>query len=338
MSTINPNLSEEQIRPQSHMKARLQALYTDIAALHGKASSFNRVCCPACGSLETAFEFEKYSFPFERCAQCATVFMNPRASKEDLGQFYKESALYAYWNKHIFKESDQVRREKIYRPRIARIRDICSRLDIRFSTVMDVGAGYGSFLQEFKEAFRDVTTIAVEPNQDLARTCREKGIDQVLCMGVEQVDNCVQADIVCCFEVIEHLHSPHDFLQECQKLLPHQGLLILSCPNYHGFDNLILREHSSAVNHEHINLFNPDSLAVLCRRCGYDVLQTLTPGELDVELVRNEAQRNPRILHNDGFLHHVLMGHNPESQVALQRYLQDNLLSSHMWCVARKLD
>lgn len=55
-----------------------------------------------------------------------------------------------------------------------------------------------------------------------------------------------------------------------------------------GFDILVLQGLSGAVGAEHLNYFHPASLSHLVEQCGFEVLEVLTPGKLDAELVRKK--------------------------------------------------
>jgi hypothetical protein len=52
---------------------------------------------------------------------------------------------------------------------------------------------------------------------------------------------------------------------------------------------VVLRELSSAVDVEHLNHFNPESLSLRVQCSGFDVLEVQTPGKLDAELVRKKV-------------------------------------------------
>jgi Zn-finger nucleic acid-binding protein len=115
---------ETDIRPADLEAGKLDALNADLERLTKRKHEFVKVACPACGADEGVFELEKYGFKFDKCPQCRTVYMNPRATPEILADFYGQSALYEYWNRHIFPASRSVRMEKIFRPRAQRIIDL----------------------------------------------------------------------------------------------------------------------------------------------------------------------------------------------------------------------
>jgi hypothetical protein len=96
----------------------------------------------------------------------------------------------------------------------------------------------------------------------------------------------------------------------------------------------MLGRDSDTVDHEHLNLFTPDSLRLLVKRCGFVNIAITTPGRLDVEMVRrnlakSRAGMNPVI--------ERLLAH-PDGAIAsrLQELLADAGLSSHMCLVAER--
>jgi SAM-dependent methyltransferase len=142
-------------------------------------------------------------------------------------------------------------------------------------------------------------------------------------------------DVIASFETIEHLFSPREFILSCKRYLRPGGLLVLSAPNFYGFDNLSLREYSNSVDHEHLNYFNPDSLPKLLKQCGFEVVDVQTPGELDAEIVRNKLINGVVDFSNQYFLRHILTERWDDVANAFQEFLSDNLLSGHMWVTAR---
>ena len=66
---------------------------------------------------------------------------------------------------------------------------------------MDVGAGYGIMLDEWRQVHPETSLLAVEPFRSLASECRSKGFEVV----EDFAENVKWADLVVCFEVLEHV-------------------------------------------------------------------------------------------------------------------------------------
>lgn len=329
------DLTEDEIRPRQFEEGKLAALQADLAWLRQRRPDFVAVACPACLGDAQSPAFEKFGFHFVQCQACRTVYMSPRAPVALLGEFYGRSVLYEYWNKYIFPTSREARKAKLFRPRVQRIVDICQRLGIRQDTLVEVGAAHGMFCEEALAAKAFERVIAIEPGEALAGTCRSLGIETIN-LPVEQVDGLRNAQVVASFEVIEHLFSPRDFLSKCREILAPGGVLVLSCPNYEGFDIQVLGVASESLDAEHINLFNPVAMTRMIRDCGFSLLECSTPGELDAELVRTQILDGRLDISNHRFLKTVLVDRWEELGPPFQAFLKTNRLSSHMWVVAQR--
>jgi SAM-dependent methyltransferase len=336
MSSANVTFREDEIRPDHLMQEQSRRFEADIARLLERRGEFVQVACPACGSESSRLVFQKYTLDYVVCSPCETIYMNPRPSPALLETYYSTSENYAYWNKHIFPESEGARRQKIFRPRATRVAEICRRYGVPTRTLLEVGAGFGTFCEEMRAINAFERVIAVEPNPGLAESCRLRGID-VIEKPIEHVKlDPGHVDVIASFEVLEHLFCPWDYLEKCAKLLQPGGLFIATCPNVQGFDILILRELSASVDVEHLNYFHPDSLSLLVRSSGFDVLEVQTPGKLDAELVRKRVLSGAFDLGDQRFLKQILVDKWEQVGSAFQEFLAANQLSSHMWMVARR--
>jgi len=333
---VNTTLRETEIRPDHLRQGQAERFAADIRWLLQHKDEFVQVPCPACDSEKARPVFEKYGLTYVVCSNCGTMYVNPRPTPAILEMYYARSENYAYWNKHVFPASENARREKIFRPRAERLAEICQRHNVHTDVLLEVGAGFGTFCEEIRRMRLFRRVIAVEPTPDLAETCRQRGLE-VIEKPIEQVhlDHAI-VNVIASFEVIEHLFSPRDLLHSCAAVLSPNGLLIVTCPNIRGFDMAVLQAVSDTVDVEHLNYFHPDSLSLLFAECGFEVLETLTPGKLDAELVRKKVLAGDMNLSAQPFLQQILMDEWERVGGAFQQFLADNHLSSHMWLVARK--
>jgi len=318
------------------MEEQANRYASDVRRLLESKSQFVRVACPACGFDSPRPAFEKMGFTYVTCSRCETMYVSPRPTPQLLETYYSTSENYQYWNTHIFPASEPARREKIFRPRAERLEEICRRHWIPGGTLLEVGAGFGTFCEEIArlQYFRRI--VAVEPTPDLAATCRKKGLE-VIERRIEEAEiDGGPVNAIASFEVIEHLFDPREFISGCARLLPPGGLLVLTCPNGKGFDIDILGPLSSAVDTEHLNYFHPTSLSLLVTDAGFQVLEVLTPGKLDAELVRKKVVSKELDISKEPFLQEILINQWDTLGSAYQRFLAEHRLSSHLWLVARR--
>lgn len=335
MSTTN--LTEQEIRPAQLMAQQRVAALTDVGRMLSRYPEFVFVACPACGSDDSRPRFEKNSISYVDCQACRTLYVNPRPGPDILEWFYRGSPNYAYWNSVVFPASEAARHKKIFVPRVDQLLELCRKHSVATNSILEIGAGFGTFCAELKSRGIFSRVIAVEPTPDLAETCRKRGLE-VLEKPVEliQLERNELFDVVASFEVIEHLFAPKDFISHMAKLLKPGGLLVLTCPNGQGFDIETLGTASNTVDHEHLNYFNPGSLAKLLEECGMEVLESFTPGKLDAELVRNKILSGAFDVSTQPFLKKVLVDAWEQLGESFQQFLVRQGLSSNMWMTARK--
>lgn len=333
---VQPPLSESDLCPPALLGGQEAAFARDVARLLARAGEFVQVACPACGHDDPAPAMSKWGFHWAACPRCETRYMTPRPSEAVMADYYADSENYAYWAAHIFPASEAARREKVHRPWLERILGLCAEARVPTGVLVEVGPGFGTFsaLAGAEGGFRRV--VAVEPTPQLAAACRERGVETVEARVEDAAPHLPPADVVVAFEVLEHLFDPGRFIRDCGRLVRPGGLLVLSCPNGLGFDIRTLGAASLAVDPEHVNLLNPESLSALVARHGFEVVSATTPGRLDVEFVREAHLAGDLDLDGQPFLRRVLIDEWDRLGGPFQAFLAENGLSSHMWIAARR--
>jgi SAM-dependent methyltransferase len=243
----------EQIRQDSHVLEYLQLHVSDVEQLHMHKEEFIEVSCPACEQQDYIWKFEKSGFNFVECSICDTLFINPRPTASLLTKFYTSAKSFELYNSKVFPATEAARRSSIFAPRAAKVVELCDRYCVPDDVLIDVGAGFGTFCEEIQKLGRFKEVIAIEPSPGLAETCRQKGL-KVVERPIEEVE-LQEASAVVCFELIEHLYWPKDFLLACAHVISDDGLLILTTPNIKGLDLLVLGPLSENIDGpEHLNV------------------------------------------------------------------------------------
>jgi len=302
-----------------------------------KLSEFVHVNCPACGSDDAAYKFEKYRCSFVECKTCSTLYMSPRPTQEIMGDYYSNSENYALWNKYIFPKSEASRREKICRPNLEFIVSTCKAEGMELPTLLEIGPGFGTFAALANQVEYFGTVTVVERTPEMVEACQSRGLN-VINASLETLGDEYKSsvDIAVCFEVIEHVFDPVVFLSTINRLLKPSGLFVFTCPNGQGFDTMMLGSASPAVDTEHVNLFNTNSIGILLERTGLDLVSVETPGRLDVELVRRGVLEGEIHIENQTFWQKLLIDDFDILSQPFQKFLAGNKLSGNMRVVAKK--
>ena len=328
-------MKEQDIRPAEIFEKYLELSRADAVTRFGDRSAWAAVPCPGCGHGEATESFVKDGFTYVECAACGSLFTSPRPSSKALEAFYGDSPSATYWAEVFFPASVAARREHIFAPRAERILQLMDQRQHPLGTVIDVGAGYGLFLEEVRKRRPTIRLLAVEPGTRLATICRQAGFETMQ-EPVERAGAWAGCgDVVTCFEVFEHVYSTISFASSLAALVAPGGYLVLTTLGIDGFDLQVLWEKSKSISPpHHLNFLSCGGFTRLFERAGFSDVEVLTPGRLDVDIVLNASRLDPTVV-GSRFLRRLLDSEQ-HTRDAFQQFLVDHRLSSHTWVLARR--
>ncbi len=108
-------------------------------------------------------------------------------------------------------------------------------------------------------------------------------------------------------------------------------LLVLTTLSSTGLDIRVLWEQSASINPpHHINFLNPGAMRQLADRCGLTLLDVTTPGQLDIDILRNNMDKI-----SDRFWR-LLVQSDVATRTRWQSVVAETGNSSHLWAVMAK--
>jgi SAM-dependent methyltransferase len=143
--------------------------------------------------------------------------------------------------------------------------------------VLDIGCNDGTLL----ECFKDLACgelLGIDPAENLAPLCKEKGIEVISDFWNANTAQRLQNekgrlfDIVTACNVFAHNQSPRDFLKAVKFVLSSEGMLVIEFP--YGKNTIQTRDQGQFY-HEHINYFTVKSFTTLAYQVGFEVLDVL---------------------------------------------------------------
>jgi SAM-dependent methyltransferase len=170
--------------------------------------------------------FRKHGYPIARCDRCRSGFLPREAVPEDLESLYST-------------EYFEGGRDSGYPGYVADSsildRNFHRRLDLIGSLrppgrLLDVGAAYGLFLKAARA--RGWDCIGVELAADCAREAERLAGVPVVAGDFLAVDLAKGFDVVCMFDVIEHMRDPVACLRRAASLLDRHGLLVIETGDF----------------------------------------------------------------------------------------------------------
>ena len=170
------------------------------------------------------------------CDRCGLVYLSPRPSLENIGQYYPEDYDF-YMTQRLDDMPLPLRLSVQYG-----LRKHC-RLVLRYwahGRLLDVGCATGQFLAEMA-SYPGWEVTGVEPSESAAAFAR-----QAYSFPIYQSD-LVSAgfpdgafDVVTLWDVFEHLHDPLAMLAEVRRILVPNGVLIMRTPSLDSWDRVFL--------------------------------------------------------------------------------------------------
>lgn len=175
---------------------------------------------------------------------------------------------------------------------------MCAKIiaDLNPSSLLDIGAGDGLFLDRLSSATRSLEELAgIELNEDAVQVMRNKGYNAHACSAsAEYPFEDAHFDLVFAGEVVEHVFDPDAMLRECRRVLTRSGTLVITTPNLLAWHNRILMllgvtpffvEHSyvetygpmysllkrPSVPVGHLRIYNLTPLRALLQRNGFEI-------------------------------------------------------------------
>lgn len=219
--------------------------------------------CPICGEsgFETIVEVYRGQLNFLNavfCMRCGFVFrqMRPRiewfkrswekrTNEEDTGSQYDEGAALE-------------KRRFIRYERLARFAEGI----LKGRRMLDVGCGPGTGLKAFRDRGWDVTGL--EPDPSRARVGRKRHGLNILESTIEDYRGGEGAfDLITLIHVLEHFHSPVDFLSHVVRHLSDEGYLYIEVPDAARFISW-----RDSLNLEHMNNFSRFTMQLLLGKLG----------------------------------------------------------------------
>lgn len=127
--------------------------------------------------------------------------------------------------------------------------------------VLEIGCARGSFLKTLKN--KGIFIEGLEMNSQAVSACKDNGLS-VQSDSIDEFSekNKNKYDIVCSFQVMEHVAEVRNFLQSSLSVLKPQGLLLISVPNN---DSLIFKSGDISLNMppHHMGMWDINSLIKL---------------------------------------------------------------------------
>ena len=158
--------------------------------------------------------------------------------------------------------------------------------------MLDIGSGPGYFLLNGKK--RGWQVKGIEPSLQAAQHSKTLGIDVLNGFFSENTAKSLgEFDAVNLGEVLEHIDDPAALLSLVHRILSENGMVCIIVPNDFNPYQILLRDHLGfkpwwVAPPHHINYFSFESLSILVKRCGFEVVQKESTFPIDMFLLMGD--------------------------------------------------
>ena len=226
----------------------------------------NENLCPAClskGSLRYPEKLEDNLFNdltfasrkrpelmhydlFE-CENCKTLFTNRNVN---LSQLLKNYEIAEYDSNVEAKYA-----AKTY------VKNLQKALPKFKGSILDIGAGDGAFLSAALGVLA-TSNLGIEPSiKAIAKN--DDNMVNIKNIAIEDLETNEKFDLVTCFQTIEHLNNPREFITNIKRFIKPGGYFAISCHNRLSLTNKILGEKSPIFDVEHLQVFTDQGIEKL---------------------------------------------------------------------------
>jgi SAM-dependent methyltransferase len=242
---------------------RFQVLYEpwviedDAAKLYGAASGV-----PGAQRLVT-------------CEGCGLIYENPRFPADTIVRGYMAS--------------DDAGHDSQYAMRVLSFHRALEKLKQHIpapgARVLDIGTAGGAFLDAAAQFGYDA--YGLEPSRYLVEKGKQRGLK--IKQGVIEDHSYPEGtfDMVCLWDVLEHLPEPRHALQAVRRLLKPEGILLINYPDIGTWQAKLAGRRFWWLLSVHLQHFSPATIQQLCARTGFTAFhfrrywQTLEFGYLE---------------------------------------------------------
>ncbi len=207
---------------------------------------------------------DRVHYQMVKCKICGLLRSTPRIGEEALKALYQES--------HVTYGEDMRALNLTYGQALTDALAFTKRSE----RLLEIGCGDGFFLLEAKR--RGIKEVwGVEPS-DQARASADQSIRKNIKAGLYRPGIFQKNffDVICYFQVIDHLPDPLASLKQSFSELREGGIVLCISHNLGASTNKLLGRRSPIIDIEHTYLFDKKTMTRICEEAGL-VVRSFTP-------------------------------------------------------------
>lgn len=228
-------------------------------------SDIERAACPGCHSARARpTPYRRAPFEVAACLECGLYYLSTRLPEARMQALYRSSDYFT--DGSVAGYPSYAEQESSLRRTFRRLLAAMQARGLTGGTLLEVGCGYGFFLDEARGKFATRTGTELSPHA--LATARLRA-DRILEGGVAQLDPGERFSCIVALQVLEHIYDPAPWLRALFDHLVPGGHLVLAVPDMGSLWRRALGNHWPSFKWpEHVAFYDRRTLIELVRRAG----------------------------------------------------------------------
>ena len=225
--------------------------------------------CIFCEVSSNTIIINENKYQGRRCPHCALIYISPRPSADEIENVYGHNNAQVPADVHIAGEF----LNRLYARHTIKIikKHLKHKKINERSTLLEIGAGAGYFLNEAHKAGFDPYALELNPVQAdyIERTFNiacERSLLSATSFGSKKFDLIYHCD------VLSHFYDPIKSFEVMHKKLTNNGLLVFQTGNIADIDTRYLPAFESFQYPDHLFFFNERTIKQLLAKTGFTLI------------------------------------------------------------------
>ena len=247
-----------------------------MSVISVKEADLETTPCPLCNSSGHRPLYSFDAFRMVSCGQCGLIYLNPRLKESVISSVYQGDE-YFLGHDNVGYQNYELQ-ERSLRLTFRRFLRELERRGMTSGRLLEIGSGYGYFLDEAKTYYAHISGIELSQSAGSSAQRISGGSVHIGTLG-SMPGHWIDFDIIVLFNVIEHIYNPVEFLLSAKPKLRRGGAIVLGTPDAGSFWFKILRKKWPSFKiPEHIALYSKETLSLLLQKTGFKNIREIPFG------------------------------------------------------------